>query len=591
MNYKKGIIYSCVLGLIIFGASYQKWYPSLQSYLQRRAETFIEEQLEKTFSPKTTRSIPADIDLSSYLVGLFAKQAGDFKTAALNYGKVIEKDPNFTQLKNDLFILYTLTGQIDKAIKLTKDLTNITQNTFFINQLKTANWIKQKEYQKVIDFYKSASLSASDVILKPLLIAWSYAGLNNQKEAFDALDSIQDKRLEGLKLNHKALLFLYFGQKTEAMEIYRSLPIQQQSSVNTLISIDNLFKNTPEWQPGFDLFDKYVLNLQQNPALLNIISQVHFSAIQTPQQAVADAYYTVARSFADLKIMQRAALLNNIALYLDPESNLYKIGIGELYQAMEMHQAANDAFNNVKPESDIIQFKKALNLLKGNQPEEALKLLQLIEPKNKMSSLFQKIIGETYRSINEYDKSIEHYTQAINLIKSTGRRADIADIQFVLAQIYYDQNKPNDMFRILEEAILNNSKDAYILNFLGYELIDRDIDVNRGLQLVLRAFRLNPNDGHIIDSVAWGYYKQKNYAKSLDYAKKAIEKEKGNAIILMHMGDIYQQLGRHMEAMAHYRKALASSKETTPQIVQEIKQKLGETEPVSAPVTISDKTK
>ncbi len=576
MNYKKGIIYGCVFGLIAFGASYQKWYPSVQSYLMRHAETLIDEQLKKSFSAKTTRPIPADVNLSAYLVGMFAKEGGDFKEAATRYAQVIEKDPNNTELKNELLMLYALTGQIDKAVALAQDSDNYTQNTFFINQIKTAHWIKQGDYQNVIDFYNTASLSASDIILKPLLLTWSYAGLNNQAAAYKALNSIEDKRLEGVKLYHQALLASFFGQKTEARALYQSFRPQQLSSVNTLVSIADLFNGTPEWNAGNSLYDRYTLFLQQHPVLFDIITQVETTPIHTPQQAVADAFYTVALSFADLKLTERAVLLNNISLYLDDTSNFYKIGIAELYQTMEMYQAANEAYNSVAPESDIIRFKKSLNLLKAYQPEEALTLLKIIEPKNKTNPLIQHIIGNAYLDTGNYEKSIQHHTNALNLYKAEGLNKNAAAVQQVLAQTYYEQEKPDQMFEMLEEAILNNSQDAITLNFLGYELINRDINPARGLQLALRAMRLNPKDGHIIDTVAWGYYKQQNYQKALEYAKKAAKQEKGNAVILLHLGDIYQSLGQKLEAEAHYRKALASKKQMTPAITAELKEKLGE---------------
>ncbi len=585
MNYKKGLLYGCVLGLVVFGASYREWYPTLRTYLKQHAESFITENLMQSVSVKTTRDIPEDIDITSYLAGMFAKETGAYKEATQYYAKVLEKDPAHPTLKSELFILYAITGQIDKAIQLTDDLNDSNKYTFFINQIKLAGWIKQGEYQKVINFYKSSTLSASDIILKPLLLTWSYAGLNKPQEAFNVLSTIDDKRLEGVKLYHQALLSDYFGKKLEAQAIYRDFKTEQLTSANALISITEMFKETSEWQPGNPLYDKYVMFLQEKPVLLDIITQVGSTPIKTPQQAIADAFYTVALSFADLKLTERAALLNNIALYLDNESNLYKIGVAELYQNMEMYQAANDAYDAIQPMTDIIRFKKSLNLMKSAHYTEALELLQILEPHNKTNPLIQQIIAEAYRETGNYSKAIERYTHAINLLKANGRWADVANIQLMLAKIYYDQNNAQKMFEILEQAILNNSKDPFALNFLGYELIDRDINAPRGLQLVSRANLLLPDDAHIMDSVAWGYYKLKEYNKALEYSEKANKKEKSNAVILIHLGDIYQALGRGREAKAQYRKALAAKKELTPQVEAQLKQKLGETEVVSNKVT------
>ena len=48
---------------------------------------------------------------------------------------------------------------------------------------------------------------------------------------------------------------------------------------------------------------------------------------------------------------------------------------------------------------------------------------------------------------------------------------------------------------------------AYLYNFLGYILIDKDINVKEGLKYVQKALELKPESEEYIDSLAWGYYK------------------------------------------------------------------------------------
>jgi len=48
---------------------------------------------------------------------------------------------------------------------------------------------------------------------------------------------------------------------------------------------------------------------------------------------------------------------------------------------------------------------------------------------------------------------------------------------------------------------------AYLYNFLGYVLIDKDINIKEGLKYVKKALELNPESEEYTDSLAWGYYK------------------------------------------------------------------------------------
>lgn len=52
-----------------------------------------------------------------------------------------------------------------------------------------------------------------------------------------------------------------------------------------------------------------------------------------------------------------------------------------------------------------------------------------------------------------------------------------------------------------------NEQDAFFYNFLGYMLIDYDLDIKKGLDYVKVALSIDPSSISYVDSLAWGYYK------------------------------------------------------------------------------------
>ncbi|MFC3847065.1 ATP-dependent nuclease subunit B [Helicobacter baculiformis] len=52
-----------------------------------------------------------------------------------------------------------------------------------------------------------------------------------------------------------------------------------------------------------------------------------------------------------------------------------------------------------------------------------------------------------------------------------------------------------------------NVQDAFFYNFLGYSLIDHDLDVKKGITYVKTALKIEPDSVFYMDSLAWGYYK------------------------------------------------------------------------------------
>jgi tetratricopeptide (TPR) repeat protein len=73
--------------------------------------------------------------------------------------------------------------------------------------------------------------------------------------------------------------------------------------------------------------------------------------------------------------------------------------------------------------------------------------------------------------------------------------------------------------RDLKSAILQN-EDALFLNYLGYLMIDHDVDVEGGIEYVNRALKISPESVYYLDSLAWGYYKLNRCSEAYELIKK-----------------------------------------------------------------------
>lgn len=70
------------------------------------------------------------------------------------------------------------------------------------------------------------------------------------------------------------------------------------------------------------------------------------------------------------------------------------------------------------------------------------------------------------------------------------------------------------------KKVIEGSGDAVYLNYLGYLLIDHDIDVLKGIDYVRRALLVDNESPFYLDSLAWGYYKQGKCKEALDLMGK-----------------------------------------------------------------------
>lgn len=82
----------------------------------------------------------------------------------------------------------------------------------------------------------------------------------------------------------------------------------------------------------------------------------------------------------------------------------------------------------------------------------------------------------------------------------------------------------DDVTSKLKLAIENNLNDVFY-NYLGYLLIDYDIDVDKGIEYVKIALKLNNDNPAYLDSLAWGYYKNKDCRKAKEIIDKIPKEE------------------------------------------------------------------
>ncbi len=72
------------------------------------------------------------------------------------------------------------------------------------------------------------------------------------------------------------------------------------------------------------------------------------------------------------------------------------------------------------------------------------------------------------------------------------------------------------------EQGIDESSGALYLNYYGYLLIDYDLDVAKGINLVKRALIQEPNNLFYLDSLSWGYYKQGECGAAWDVMLKTM---------------------------------------------------------------------
>src|SRR5690606_7335912 len=89
-----------------------------------------------------------------------------------------------------------------------------------------------------------------------------------------------------------------------------------------------------------------------------------------------------------------------------------------------------------------------------------------------------------------------------------------------------------------------------------YSWVDMNENLDEGLDMIRKAVELRPDDGYIVDSLGWAYYRLNRFDDAVAELERAAELKAGDPTINDHLGDAYWRVGRKLEATFQWNRAL-----------------------------------
>lgn len=526
-------------------------------------------------SAKSARKIPETADFGAYLAALQARENKDVDKASYYYGKALKGDPNNEKLLAEAYLVSAFAGDMGRFMQTAQALEN--QKGYYAPMAVLALRMKTQDYEKVLAQTQKADPNDMSGLLYPLARAWAYVGLKQYDKAYKALAPIKkDGDLWPLYLYNEALIGAAAGDIKRADKAFVGLSDVEVPAITSMLAIRKFYIGQNKWNNKNPLFEKYYQTIRENPSLTEVlIGRADEFDIQTPAQGLAESFYIVSTvAGKQSKAPETALLFNALALYLNPTSAVYKIWGAEQFENIEYYAQANRLYDSIKNESDIIKFKMALNHMLLNEYESAEKLLSEIYAHQPNDRMLLGVLGDLYRDQMRFDKAVSFYTKAIRLQRAAKDDAALGKTLFSRAGVYDAMGWQKKAEDDLIEANALLADDALMLNYLGYMWLDSDKNISQAVDLIKKAHELAPDEPHIIDSLAWAYYKRGDYETALGYAEQSADLLPYSSMVQSHLGDIYKALGRAREASYQYHKALELKADITPELKAELEEKL-----------------
>ena len=136
-----------------------------------------------------------------------------------------------------------------------------------------------------------------------------------------------------------------------------------------------------------------------------------------------------------------------------------------------------------------------------------------------------ELLYELYLSKKEYSNAQKIAQKNYESGKSAKWLAESAMALYENATNKDDKNMLSQLAKKFDKALSEGARDAVYLNYYGYTLIDKDMDIEKGIRLVKEALLKDDNNTYYLDSLAWGYYKQNRCEAAKIEMKKVVDVE------------------------------------------------------------------
>jgi tetratricopeptide (TPR) repeat protein len=136
-----------------------------------------------------------------------------------------------------------------------------------------------------------------------------------------------------------------------------------------------------------------------------------------------------------------------------------------------------------------------------------------------------ELLYEVFLAKQDYSNALIVAERLYSKEKTPRWLAESAMALYEKSENKHDKEMLNTIVNRFERAISEGIKDSVYLNYYGYTLIDKNIDIEKGVNIVKDALKEEPDNSYFLDSLAWGYYKLHECKRAYKAMKRVVDLE------------------------------------------------------------------
>jgi tetratricopeptide (TPR) repeat protein len=526
----------------------------------------------------------------NYLAARLAGNERDMAAAAAYYRAALRADPKNNELIERTFLVVLANGAVEDSIPLAERLVGIDKTHRIARLTLAARALNRGQYPAARAQLAQTVRSPIADLTATLLTAWTYASANEVKTGVDMIDRLRGAEwYTAFKELHAGLLLDLAGQRKEAGKRFERAWRADPTSIRTVDAYGRWAARVGERDKALEIYGSFAKLLPHHPLVDAALAEINAGRtpapmVRSPAAGAAEVLYGLGSALGRQGGEDLGLIYLQLAIYLDPEHPLALLSLADLYEQMKKPEFALEAYARMPANSPLkrnAEIQRGLTLDALDRTDEARKYLEKLVVTYPDDFDVMVALANVLRTRKHYQEAAEIYGKAIARIEKPARQHWTI---FYSRGICYERTKDWPAAeRDLEKALELYPDQPQVLNYLGYSWIDRGLNLDRGTQMVRRAVELKPNDGYIVDSLGWAYFRLGLYDQAAKELERAIELRPEDPVINDHLGDAYWKVDRRLEAQFQWRHArdMKPEAEDLVKIDDKLKNGLGE-EPAKA---------
>lgn len=498
-----------------------------------------------------------------FMIARFAAMTNDPQVATRHYAAAIATAPEEAGVAERAVFSALLAGDYGMASGLARRASDAGSEAGLVRLTLAVDAIGRGKTQAAIEIIEASDLRAFNRMIARNLEAWALLSASGIDAAEARLQQnlTGDPRLDNATLHMMGLVQTAARRDEAAIKTFETIWTSGARLAAGAETFAELLAARGERERAIAVLGQFRDEVGFNASLAALEARIARGEAITPRrlttrQGAALALFLPASALMFQTDDDVASVYFVLAVALDPDLHQARALLGQALLQGQRPEAAIRVLSEVpasSPHYAAARGQIASTLLREDRKDEALAIAaEALAAKPERSLKLQ--VADIYRALERHGDAETLLSDIIAGDEAEGRRD--WRVWFLRGAARERQSDWAGAEADLQRALEIEPENSTVLNYLGYSWIDRGLHLEEGFALIRRALVLEPNSGHIVDSLGWAHYKLGQYDEAVDYLERAVALLPGDPTLNDHLGDAYWQTGRRKEAGFQWTRAL-----------------------------------